>query len=344
MSVDVLEPPADFDRQVPVISSEPVPACPVCSARERERFASGFDYEIKTCRNRWDLWRCSSCSCVWLDPRPAVAELGVIYPPTYYAYEIEKNVSVLSLKAKELLDRFKFSAILRKAGREPRTYLDIGCGNGRYLELFAKRGIARQSIYGLELSEAKIADLRARGFNAHYRRVEECVEVPQGSIDLATMFHVIEHVADPREVVRRIGSWLSEDGLLAVETPNIDSIDARLFERTYWGGYHIPRHWTLFNEQSLRRLFEDAGLEVISVSYQTGHSFWMYSFHHLLKYNSRWPLPKLANWFDPLRGVPFLAAFTAFDILRRTLGFRTSAMLIIARKRRPLRAGSGPES
>lgn len=103
-----------------------------------------------------------------------------------------------------------------------------------------------------------------------------------------------------------------------------------ILKKTFWGGYHIPRHWTLFDEKSLRHLFEAAGFKVISLSYQTGHSFWMYSFHHIVKYKLR--MPRLARWFDPLIGMPFLIAFTGLDIVRRTLGFRTSAMLLIAQK------------
>jgi 2-polyprenyl-3-methyl-5-hydroxy-6-metoxy-1,4-benzoquinol methylase len=314
----------------PIIATESVPRCPICDSAQRQHFASGFDYEIETCSNRWEFWECESCSAVWLDPRPAVAELGTIYPPTYYAYQIEHKVSSLSLKGKELLDRLKFSQVLSVIGKPPRSFLDIGCGNGRYMDVFAKRGINKSSIYGLELSDSQVRELQARGFKAFNRRVEDCEEIPTGAIDLATMFHVIEHVADPKAVVERISAWLSDNGHLVIETPNINSADAHIFKKTFWGGYHIPRHWTLFNESSLRRLFESAGLEVISVTYQTGHSFWMYSFHHVIKYKLR--MPWLARWFVPLTGVPFLIAFTGFDIIRRLLGFRTSAMLLIARK------------
>ena len=95
-----------------------------------------------------------------------------------------------------------------------------------------------------------------------------------------TMFHVIEHVADPPRVAERVARWLAPGGVFAVETPNLESLDARLFRERYWGGYHFPRHWHLY----------------------------------------------------PFRGLPFLAAFTAWDRLRATLGFHTSAMLMIARK------------
>lgn len=325
--------PSNYSPNAPEIATEAVVSCPVCAHTSRERIASGYDYEIETCANEWVLWRCDACTAVWLDPRPATSELGVIYPPTYYAYEMDKNISPLAIKGKEWLDRKKFAGVLKIIGREPASFLDIGCGNGRYLEMFAKRGMPREKIYGLELSDSKISELRKRGFNAYCRRVEDCSEIPPGSIDLATMFHVIEHVADPLEVIEKIGTWLSKDGHLVLETPNIASLDARLFNETYWGGYHIPRHWTLFNAQSLAQLLDRAGFELEHLSYQTGHSFWMYSFHHVLKYNARLPMPRLAQWFSPTQGLAFLLAFTGFDLVRRSIGFRTSAMLAVARKR-----------
>ena len=50
---------------------------------------------------------------------------------------------------------------------------------------------------------------------------------------------------------------------------------------------------------------------------------------------SRYGIPprhRLSQWFNPFRGLPMLVMFTAFDKLRAALGFRTSAMLVLARK------------
>ena len=78
-------------------------------------------------------------------------------------------------------------------------------------------------------------------------------------------------------------------------------------------------------------MLTDSGLEFVAMRYQTGHSFWMYSFHHLLRY--RLGLVGChTHWFDPIKGLPFLIAFTGLDKLRAALGFRTSAILVIARK------------
>jgi hypothetical protein len=87
----------------------------------------------------------------------------------------------------------------------------------------------------------------------------------------------------------------------------------------------------LFTPDTLARLLSAAGLEPVGTMYQTGHSFWMYSVHHRLRYGTR-PRPGLAKFFDPFSNVVPLAAFTAFDKARAALGFRTSAMLMLARK------------
>ncbi len=319
----------------PWIETEVVQACPVCSTEDFEQYTVGFDYELRTCRNPWRFVQCRACCHVWLNPRPAVATLPVIYPPTYYSYNYRQQINRLALWAKEKLDGRKMRGILRQLPAPPQSYLDVGCGDGRFLKVMERQGVSRQNNYGLELDERVVEPLAAAGYQAFCERVEDCVRIPKEGVDLATMFHVIEHVDDPGRVVRKIVSWLSPGGVFAVETPNLHSLDQRWFRDRYWGGYHIPRHWNLFTPATLTLLLQDCGLEVISINYQTGHSFWMYSFHHWLRYAGR-PWRRLSKLFNPLRSLPLLATFTALDKLRAAVGCRTSAMLLLARKPVPV--------
>lgn len=325
-------PPEEFvQRGAPLIGTEPVPRCPVCNQTRFGTFAEGYDYELLTCSNRWRMVRCDACTHVWLNPRPTIAELPTIYPKNYYAYNYANEISPVAVRAKEWLDQGKMRRIVASLGRQPASYMDIGCGDGRFLRLMEKLGVPRSRNYGLELDERVVLPLQQQGYQAFCERVEDCKRVPDGSLDLITMFHVIEHVDDPASVVRQAARWLAPGGVLAVETPNLDSIDARWFQDTYWGGYHIPRHWNLFHSGTLSKLFSDQGLRVVATRYQTGHSFWMYSLHHWFRYHGR-PMPRLARWFDPIKSLPFLAGFTALDKARASLGFRTSAILMLATK------------
>lgn len=324
----------------PLVESERVPDCPLCGSERQTRLASGYDYELRTCRNEWTFVRCASESCghVWLNPRPAVSTLSVIYPPHYYAYHYEETVPSMALRIKNALDRRKFASITRALGRQLSSFVDVGCGDGRYLRFARMNGVKNDRNFGLELDQRTVDRLQAQGFVGLNRRVEDCREIADGTIDIATMFHVIEHVEDPAMVVRRMAGWLSPGGVLAVETPNIESLDARLFGRTFWGGYHIPRHWNMFSRRTLCQLMERAGLEIVGVYFQTGHSFWLYSVHHWLRYGPTQRLGgrMLSRMFDPFGGVPALpalAAFTAFDKVRAGCGMQTSSMMVIGRKR-----------
>lgn len=324
--------PAEFvEIESPQIEVEEVPLCPVCENTKSEQFAVGFDYESQTCKNPWRFVQCDTCSHVWLNPRPALSELSTIYPPTYYAYDFEGKVNSIALKGKAFLDNLKMGGIFKQLSVPMTSFLDIGCGSGRFLRVAKERGVDPQEIYGLELDDRVVTRLKKEGFNVFCERVEEAQGIPSDGIDLATMFHVIEHVDDPYAVIEKIGGWLSPGGILALETPNLDSVDARLFKKSFWGGYHIPRHWNIFTPDSMRRLLERAGLEVVSISYQPGQSFWMWSLHHKLRFG-KLESKRFGDWFHPLVGLPFLIGFTGFDKLRAFLGFKTSAMLIVAKK------------
>jgi SAM-dependent methyltransferase len=343
-------PPSEFlADDAPTIPTDDVPACPVCACERFSLHAVGFDYELRTCRNPWRFVRCEGCSHVWLNPRPAIGTLAAIYPPHYYAYHYTEKVSPLALRIKNRLDSGKFAGLLKALGRAPGAFVDIGCGDGRYLRFAERAGVPKSRDYGLELDAKVVEKLNAQGYVGLCERVEDCRTIPRASIDLATMFHVIEHVDDPRAVVRTVADWLAPGGIFAVETPNIDSLDARLFGGTYWGGYHIPRHWNMFSPPTLSRLLTDAGLEVVGTRYQTGHSFWMYSLHHATRYKGtltrdervrerispKTLRARASRVFDPFGGLPSLpalAACTAFDKARIMLGRRTSSMLMLARK------------
>lgn len=318
-------------KKSPVISTDKFLWCFLCSASNFKEYSSGYDYELDTCSNKWFFFQCISCGHVQLNPRPNIKKISVIYPSNYYSYSISKSLNPIALWGKDLLDKIKLQKILSHSPLKLQSYLDVGCGDGRYMRFIEKMSkLPRNRIYGLELDQEIASKLKMDGFSVFNHRLEECTRLIESSLSLVTMFHVIEHLEDPVEAIRKIAYLLEPGGVLAVETPNINSLDARIFKSTYWGGYHFPRHWHLFNESTLTKLLSIGGLEIIKCSYQTGHSFWMYSLHHFFKYKLK--LKWLSNFFDPLHGLFFLILFTGFDKARSILGFHTSSILIIARK------------
>lgn len=301
--------------------------CGICGADRHRPYASSADYEYNTCRNEWTFVECLDCGTVYLNPRPAADTLSTIYPANYYSYNYDQRINALAVRAKEWLDRRMLAWIVGLLGRSPRTYLDVGCGNGRYLEAVASLGTPRGQIYGLELDAAVVERLRGAGFQVELATLERAVSLPEGRIDLITLFSVLEHVASPAAVLERAARLLAPGGLLVAEVPNPRSTNARLFRNRYWGGYHTPRHWNLFTLEALSSSAARAGLSLRTYRRTTGHAFWLFSLHHYLRYERGWE--RLARWLHPARCLPGVAVATAFDLVRARWGGETDNTLVV---------------
>lgn len=313
------------------IKEKKIGFCILCKSKKQIFYSYGFDYESQTCKNKWTFKECEDCGHIQLDPRPSKSELDTIYPHNYYSYELSNKITPFILAGKNFLDQIKINLIIKNLKCELRSYMDVGCGDGKFLKLLEKKyQIKPEKIYGVELNEGLVKQLKKENYVAINSSIENIKRIKTSSISLITMFHVIEHVSDPKIVIKKLSKWLSKGGVLAIETPNVSSIDAQLFGKTFWGGYHFPRHWHLFNEKTLSKLLKECGINPIKISYQTGHSFWMFSFHHLALYNFK--NKKIAKLFNPLKSILLLIFFTLFDKTRAFLGAKTSSILIIGQK------------
>jgi hypothetical protein len=145
------------------------------------------------------------------------------------------------------------------------------------------------------------------------------------------MLNLIEHVANPLAVLQKVRGLLADGGLILVQTPNYRSLDATLFRRLVWGGFHCPRHWVLFDRAAFQQICRAASLEIEAFSYTQGAPFWAWSIMYqlrklgLVKYDRERPVGD-----HPLTSI-LMAAFAAFD-LARGLVFKTSQMVAVLRK------------
>jgi SAM-dependent methyltransferase len=137
-------------------------------------------------------------------------------------------------------------------------YLDVGCGSGAALG--AARALGWQ-VAGIEMSGAAAA--KALRFTGEvYTGDVLSAPFPPGRFDVVTAFHVLEHVADPVAMLRRMLGWLAPGGLLIVEVPNAGGLGAQLFGRA-WSAIELPRHLSHFSPDSLGRAVALAGGRVV---------------------------------------------------------------------------------
>jgi SAM-dependent methyltransferase len=219
-------------------------------------------------------------------------------------------------------------ALLQAAGaRAPGRLLDIGAGRGRFV---AEARAAGWHARGIEPSQRGVAGARALGIELQRAGIEDA-DVPAGSLDAATLWHVLEHLDEPGPALARIAAWLRPGGLLLVGVPNLGSVQARLGGAA-WYHLDVPRHRTHLTVAGLHALLRANGLEPLAtrhvlaehnafglwqslVSRTTRTPSWLY---HALKRNaplrSRDALVTVAAL--PLAPVAVLAE-AAFGLLRR---------------------------
>ena len=168
---------------------------------------------------------------------------------------------------------------------------------------------------------------RERGHDYFCGRIEDYESDER--FDLVILLNLIEHVADPLEVLRKVQRLLAPEGLALVKTPNTKSLDARVFRRRNWAGYHCPRHWVLFDRASFEATAERAGLRVAEFRYTQGAGFWALSVLFWLAARG-WVTITRERPALTHRLFPVLAAvFAVFDAVRAALGGKRSQMFFV---------------
>ena len=156
---------------------------------------------------------------------------------------------------KKVIDRqYRHLPRLPKGGG---ALLDVGCGNGSFLDLARTCG---WDVVGLDPDPMAAANAAKQGLTVYEGGIEYFAG-KTALFDVITMNHVIEHVRDPVKVLEACQALLKPGGQLWLETPNIDSFGHAWFQEN-WRGLETPRHLVLFSRRSLDRALLNAGFPV----------------------------------------------------------------------------------
>lgn len=274
----------------PEADLEILSSCPVCGSQEFDVAHSGCrDIVFENAPGLWDVQQCSQCQSGFLDRRPTPETIGRAYSSYYtHASGLTNARPVRSLKLRMLelmrgsyvnhhygtgkpslgplgllairafpaicstLDRgHRFISFPKKG---PARLLDIGCGNGDFLQTAKNAG---WEVYGCdpdpsacELATKHTPHLRQGGSEAWHDK--------RGFFQAITLNHVVEHLHNPLETFAQCHDMLAPGGLLHIETPNFDAVGRDVYS-SYWRGLEVPRHLVIFTWGSLQKALEKSG-------------------------------------------------------------------------------------
>lgn len=194
--------------------------------------------------------KCKGCGLIFKESMPPPAALLYSYvqmaDEKYLEEEKGRRIAVRSI-LKELRR-------LKKNGR----ILDVGCATGFLLDEAKKGG---WEVLGVELSK----------WASGYGRDKFGIEVFQGNLkdasfpekffDAVILKDTIEHLYDPKDALLEIRRTLKPDGILCLNTPDIDSLMSRLLRARWWG--IKQEHLYYFNKNTIFKLLEVTGFKPI---------------------------------------------------------------------------------
>ncbi len=284
-------------------------SCCLCGIDDAEPVGVGEDFEYRTSPDTFLAVRCRRCSLVYLNPRPADDRTDSLYPDHYHAFAFDQADFGLVYHVRRRLEARR---LLRWCAGLPETahVLDVGCGDGFHLRLLQDFGRPGWTLEGVDTDARAVSAAARRGLVVHHGRVET-LGLPTGRYHLILLVMTIEHLADPLAMLRTIRGLLAPGGRVGIITDNVGSPDFALFGGRHWGGYHFPRHFTLFSRRTLTRLAAEAGLETERVATAVSPVNWTYSVRNLIDdWNGpRWLVDRLS-----LRSALPLAVFTLLDL------------------------------
>ncbi len=199
--------------------------------------------------------RCEDCTLAYISPRPRPELILAGYSQAEDPQFIRQNELRVRTFSRNL------RGLCRKLGLKPGPdvrVLDVGCAGGAFPKAAADLGF---SVVGVEPS----AWLCAQGRKLYGLDLRPGVLADQDftpeSFDLVTLWDVVEHLADPIEVLEDIHDLLKPGGLLILNYPDYRSIAGRLLGRKW--PFWLDVHLLYFTRRTAGELARRAGFEVV---------------------------------------------------------------------------------
>ncbi|HEY0092130.1 MAG TPA: class I SAM-dependent methyltransferase [Flavobacterium sp.] len=218
-------------------------------------FATVIDHSVS--KEAFELYYNSEFDMLITSPTPEFIEK--YYESDNYISHTDGNRSLFE-QCYNFVKRFTLNdkvSLISRYSSATRRILDIGAGTGDFLLTAKSKG---WQVTGSEPSNKARAIAKSKKLTLS----ESTLELPANSFDVITMWHVLEHVSDLNGQLAELKRLLSTSGTIVIAVPNFKSFDATHYKE-FWAAFDVPRHLWHFSKNSISRLFQMHGFELIKV-------------------------------------------------------------------------------
>ena len=232
--------------------------CRFCRSKKTIKSFKSFNTHGRHFINKeqFQLYFCKHCSSYFISN----IKINSKYYSKYYTPHYYSNVT--SFISKIIIYTYTKIGYLRffyKYHHQKLKILDIGCGRGEFLQSLPNNFIK----FGAEMNSQGIEICQNLGINVYVGDINK-IDFKQAKFDIITLWHVLEHLPDPKKTLKIIYSLLKPSGRLFIAVPNSNSIGFKYGRQNY---FHLdsPRHLTIPNDKSIKILLTEIGFSKIRI-------------------------------------------------------------------------------
>jgi SAM-dependent methyltransferase len=229
-----------------------------------ERQSRGINIE----KVNFNLFKCKTCGCIFINPRPSSEFLERIYSKSGHGLKALISVEDVLMQEKEYPNAFIDSKRLinkalnklseNKLNRKMLA-LDIGSGFGFYSKAAINAGFnvtaVNPSVWENDVFE------RMNGFRPIQKFFEE-IDFNNTKFDLVILSQVLEHIDNPFSFLNKVKEILTPKGIVAIAVPNLNSFWVKMGKDG--GVFWIPEHLNCFTKTSLFKLVKRLDYKIVS--------------------------------------------------------------------------------
>lgn len=228
--------------------------CPICKSERGEKLRTINMYKMgeeNPLPHSYDVACCSQCGFTYADVAVSQKE----YDEYYRNCNMYAHNASLKMKAEERLAEFEQVYILfaDKIDEDTRI-LDIGCGNGDFLEYLQHERGTKKGLCGLDPSEEAVAILKEKGIDGICSGIFDPVNTQKKEVyDVVLSMGVIEHIYDLENYIYQITQYMRKDkkSFFLCVCPSVEGFEKNLYAIP---NYFNQEHINYFSKESLDNL------------------------------------------------------------------------------------------
>lgn len=195
---------------------------------------------------------CSKCNTIFLNPCYNDEGFKILFS------EAGQSYGSTTQRPKE-----QYNWINNRINIEHSSFMDIGCGSGSFLASLP----SSMTKIGIDIDEQSISIAKQNHPDILFLCSPfETIEYNK-KLDVITMFHVLEHLQDPLNTLKRLYHLADNDTKFIVEVPIIENGLTNDIN-----GFFSAQHLTHFSRNSFKNILSIAGWRVIEWQEQSDYN------------------------------------------------------------------------